>query len=73
MNKRQSENEVRENVAKKLSWQMAERDEKKIAKEIHEGGEIDAVYGLDECGLLDGFYLFLEEAGVIKEDLCRRN
>lgn len=65
MNKRQSENEVRENVVKKLSWQMAERDEKKIAKEIHEGGEIDAVYGLDECGLLDGFYLFLEESGVL--------
>ncbi len=63
--KRQSENEVRENVVNKLSWKMAERDEKKIAKEIHEGAEIDAVYGLDECGLLDGFYLFLEEAGVL--------
>ena len=65
MSKSQSENEVRENIVNKLSWQMAERDEKRIAKEIHEGGEIDAVYGLDECGLLDGFYLFLEEAGVL--------
>ena len=63
--RRQSENEVRENVVKKLSWKMAERDEKKIAKDIHEGGEVGAVYGLDECGLLDGFYLFLEEAGVL--------
>ena len=65
MSKSQSENEVRENIVNKLSWQLAERDEKRIAKEIHEGGEIDAVYGLDECGLLDGFYLFLEEAGVL--------
>lgn len=65
MSNRQSENEVRENVVNKLSWKMAERDEKKIAKQIHQGGEIDAVYGLDECGLLDGFYLFLEEAGVL--------
>jgi len=65
MNKRQSENEVRENVVNKLSWKMADRDENRIARQIHEGGEIDAIYGLDECGLLDGFYLFLEEAGVL--------
>ena len=65
MNKRQSENEVRENVVNKLSWEMADRDENRIARQIQEGGEIDAVYGLDECGLLDGFYLFLEEAGVL--------
>ena len=65
MSKRQSENEVRDNIVDKLSWKMADRDENKIAKEIHDGGEIDAVYGLDECGLLDGFYLFLEEAGVL--------
>ena len=66
MNKRQSEKEITANVVKKLSWQMAKRDDKKIAQEIHQGREIDSVYGLDECGLLDGFYLFLEEAGVLK-------
>ena len=62
----QTENDIRENVVNKLSWKMADRDEKKIAGQINEGGEIDAVYGLDECGLLDGFYLFLEEFGVLE-------
>ncbi len=61
---KQTEADVNENTVKKLSWRMAERDDKKVARQIYEGGEIDEVYGLDECGLLDGFYSYLEEKGV---------
>ena len=64
--RKQNEKELEKNIVDKLSWKMAERDEKKVAKEMHEGKEIDEIYGLDEIGLLDGFYQWLEEIGAVE-------
>ena len=45
---------------------MASRDDKKVAKGIYEKREIDGIYNLEDSGLLDGFYQWLEEWKVIK-------
>jgi len=62
-----SEKEIHEATMKKLCWQMAVRNENKVAGRIRKYREIDGIYGLDQSGLLDGFYEWLEEWGVIKK------
>ena len=63
--KKQGQEEVRCNLINNLSWQTAQRNDERVAHAIHEGEELDAIYGLDEVGLLDGFFHFLEEVGVL--------
>lgn len=63
--KKQTQEEVRRNLISNLSWQAAQRNDERVAQAIHEGEELDAIYGLDEVGLLDGFFHFLEEVGVL--------
>ena len=61
---RQTTEEVQANLRELLDWQFAERDDQAVAQALHNGQGVDAVYGLDEAGLLDGFFAFLEESGV---------
>ena len=58
--------EIEENTIRKLSWRMGQRNDKKIAKGIYEEKKIDAIYNLEDSGLLDGFYQWLEEWKVIQ-------
>lgn len=62
--KKQTPEETRRNLFNNLSWQVAERNDEQVAQAIHEGEELDAIYGLDEVGLLDAFFHFLEEVGI---------
>jgi len=62
---KQSADEVRKNLINQLSWRAAERDDQKVAQAIHAGAELDGVYGLNEAGLLDEFWHFLETVGVL--------
>ena len=57
--------EVRDNLAEQLDWQFAKRDDKGVAQALYQGQAIDAVHTLDEVGLLDGFFAFLEETGIM--------
>lgn len=66
MRRKQTETEIVNNVVSKLSWHMATRSEPRVAKAIYQGKEIAGIYGLEETGLLDGFYEYLEKLGVIK-------
>jgi Transposase DDE domain len=50
-----------------LVWKTASRDDKAIAQAIAEGEEIEAIHELSEAGLLDEFFVFLEELGMMKE------
>ena len=61
---RQTVEEVHENLRELLDWQFAERDDQVVAQALHSGEGVDAVYGLDEAGLLDGFFAFLDESGI---------
>jgi hypothetical protein len=51
----------------RLVWKTASRDDKAVAQAIAEGEEIDAIHELSEAGLLDEFFVFLEELGMMKE------
>lgn len=62
--KKQTPEESRRNLVNNLSWQAAQRNDKQVAQAIHNGEEVDAIYGLDEVGLLDGFFQFLEQVGI---------
>ena len=61
---RQTTAEVQTNLRELLDWQFAERDDQAVAQALHSGQGMDAVYGLDEAGLLDGFFAFLDESGI---------
>lgn len=54
-------------VVERLRWQTATRDDKRVAQAIHGGQELDAMHELSEAGLLDEFFAFLEEVGVMQE------
>ena len=53
-------------VMERLGWQTASRDDKAVAAALHTGQEIDAMYELSEAGLLDEFFVFLEELGMME-------
>lgn len=54
-------------VLERLGWQTAGRDDKVVAAALHAGEEIDAMYELSEAGLLDEFFVFLEQIGMMEE------
>jgi len=61
---RQTTEEVQQNLAELLDWQFAERNDQAVAQALHRGQGVDAVYGLDDAGLLDGFFAFVDESGI---------
>jgi len=60
MNKRQ---DASNNIANRLTWHTAQRDQSGIAKELADGKDIPEVYGLGEAGLFDEFFYFLDNFG----------
>ena len=61
---RQSTAEVQQNLAELLDWQFAERNDQAVAQAIYRGQGVDVGYGLEEAGLLDGFFAFLDASGI---------
>ncbi len=59
--------EIPENFTETLMWQTAERDDGAVARAVHGGQDLDGIYGLNETGLLDDFFDFLEQIGAMKE------
>jgi hypothetical protein len=62
--KSQTAEEIRNNLFKHLGWHTAQRDDTRVAQAIHDGEELDAVFGLEEVGLLDEFWHFLKQVGI---------
>lgn len=54
------------NIADRLAWHTAGRDQAGIAKELADGNDIPEVYGLGEAGLFDEFFYFLDHFGFKK-------
>ena len=51
------------NIADRLAWHTAARDQTGIAQDLADGKDIPEVYGLGEVGLFDEFFYFLERFG----------
>jgi hypothetical protein len=61
----QTREEIDQNVAERLCWQAARRDDSRVARRLYRKQVVDGVYQLDEGALLDDFLYFLHELGVV--------
>src|SRR5712691_4989254 len=52
-------------VMERLNWQLAWRDDGRVAQALYAGEEIEEMHELSEAGLLDEFFVFLEEIGMM--------
>lgn len=59
-------NEGNSVVQERLSWQGAERDDAKVAQALYAGGTIDEMHDLSDAGLLDEFFVFLKDLGMLE-------
>src|SRR5712671_5078131 len=53
-------------VQERLNWQVGWRDEGKVAQALYAGESIDEMHHLSDAGLLDEFFVFLKELGMLE-------
>jgi Transposase DDE domain len=61
----QTRETMSQNLAERLCWQVARRDDNRIARRLYRKQVVDGVYRLDEGALLDDFFHFLQARGVM--------
>jgi hypothetical protein len=61
----QTREAITQNLAERLCWQAAQRDDSRVARRLYRKEVVDGVYRLDEGALLDDFFHFLRELGVL--------
>jgi len=61
----QTRNEITQNLAERLCWEVARRDDARVARRLYRKQLVDGVYRLDEGALLDDFLHFLRDLGVM--------
>jgi len=49
----------------RLNWQLAWRDDERVAQALYAGEEMEEIHELSEAGLLDEFFVFVEEIGMM--------
>jgi hypothetical protein len=54
---------ITQNVAERLCWQAARRDDARVARRLYRKHVVDGVYRLDEGALLDDFFHCLRKLG----------
>jgi hypothetical protein len=52
-------------VLERLAWQVATRDDARVAQALYAGEEIEEMHELSEAGLLDEFFAFLQESRMM--------
>ncbi len=52
-------------VLERLSWQLAYRDDAWVGQGLYAGAEIEEMHELSEAGLLDEFFVFVEQVGMM--------
>jgi hypothetical protein len=62
---KQTREEIAQHLAERLCWQAARRDDSWVARRLYRKQVVDGVYQLDEGALLDDFFYFLHELGVV--------
>jgi hypothetical protein len=55
----QTHDEITQNLAERLCWQVAQRDDTRVARRLYRKQLVDGVYRLDEGALLDDVFHFL--------------
>jgi Transposase DDE domain len=61
----QTNDEITQNLAERLCWEVARRDDARIARRLYRKQLVDGVYRLDEGAVLDDFFHFLDQIGVM--------
>ena len=61
----QTPDEITQNLAERLCWEVARRDDARVARRLYRKQLVDGVYRLDEGALLDDFLHFLQAIGVL--------
>jgi hypothetical protein len=61
----QTHDEITQNLAERLCWEVARRDDARVARRLYRKHLVDGVYRLDEGALLDDFFHFLRAVGVM--------
>ena len=61
----QTPDEITQNLAERLCWEIARRDDSRVARRLYRKQLVDGVYRLDEGALLDDFFHFLQAIGVM--------
>lgn len=60
-----NKNTAQDRLVNVLYWQQAERNDRTVAEAVYTRKELDAIYGMEETGLLDDFFYYLREIGVL--------
>src|SRR2546429_7278838 len=53
-------------VQERLNWQVAWRDDEKVAQALYAGEPIEEMHHLSDAGLLDEFFVFLKDLGMLE-------
>jgi Transposase DDE domain len=61
----QTRDETTRNLAERLCWEVARRDDERVARRLYRKQVVDGVYRLDEGALLDDFLHSLQAIGVM--------
>src|SRR2546428_8193501 len=56
----QTRDEITENLAERWCWQVARRDDARVARRLYRKQVVDGVYRLDAEAVLDDFFHFLQ-------------
>jgi len=62
---RQTQDELTQNLAERLCWEVARRDDTRVARRLYRKQEVDGVYRLDEGAVLGDFFYFLQAIGMM--------
>jgi hypothetical protein len=67
-NENQSEKPTEEGsvVQERLNWQVAWRDDRKVGQALYAGETIEEMHHLSDAGLLDEFFVFLKDLGMLE-------
>src|SRR5437868_1323412 len=52
-------------VMERLNWRVARRDDGRVAQALYAGEESEEMHELSEAGLLDEFFVFVEQVGMM--------
>jgi hypothetical protein len=61
----QTPDEITQHLAERLCWEVARRDDARVARRLYRKQLVDGVYRLDEGAVLDDFFHFLQALGVM--------